>query len=549
MSYRSMQMGRQPGLRGTLTRLSEEVSLPFPPTIGDPRYPGADVSEHQGIVNWDLYLNYSNPPMKFAMIRAGLGNGDVDEQFARNWSYLRGKLPRSAYYVLFGNKSAREQAEHFLQIMQEHGGGDYGEGPIVLDVERKDGATPETISQLTLVWITLVQEATGKEVIIYSAAWFVNSYMVIDNRFASVRWWLATWLAASSGKEHPGPPILPNGISIADVVMQQTTNYIDGQLLGMQSKTLDMNRISPELYDELFYTEIALPLEEQVKENTLAIDGIAKDICIIYADLELVDRLIMDLQYRVSTLEGEEPQPPPETPENFDLVYPIESPDEVRLSQDFGINPQWYPNVTGHDGLDWAIPVGTPIFASHDGQVIVSGYRPDRPDYDPYGDHVRIYIEAKDHNGYYREYTSIYGHLSVLGVQVGDHVKQGDFIGLSGGVGSRAGYSTGPHLHFGVICRGAGGRGETFLNGDFMNPWIWLEDINIEILETRKVIVNGLNVRNIPSIDGSIVRKTNLLGVVFNVYERAGTQSSPWGALDISRTAWSSLLAPYSEVI
>jgi len=102
----------------------------------------------------------------------------------------------------------------------------------------------------------------------------------------------------------------------------------------------------------------------------------------------------------------------------------------------FGLNPQWYPTSKGHNGIDWGIPVGNPIYAMQDGVVITAATLTTG-----YGRHVRI----QHHNG-----ISIYGHLSVLGVSVGQQVKAKQEIGKSGGAVSDpySGNSTGPHLHF-----------------------------------------------------------------------------------------------------
>jgi murein DD-endopeptidase MepM/ murein hydrolase activator NlpD len=53
-------------------------------------------------------------------------------------------------------------------------------------------------------------------------------------------------------------------------------------------------------------------------------------------------------------------------------------------------------------------------------------------------------------------WSTIYGHLSRYLVDVGDRVKRGQIIGLSGNSGN----STGPHVHY-----------EIRLNGVPVDPW------------------------------------------------------------------------------
>jgi murein DD-endopeptidase MepM/ murein hydrolase activator NlpD len=85
---------------------------------------------------------------------------------------------------------------------------------------------------------------------------------------------------------------------------------------------------------------------------------------------------------------------------------------------------------SGHNGLDIAIPVGTPIQATMDGSIVHAGWNNQG-----YGNLVIV------ENGEYRTY---YAHLSSIPVSVGDTVKAGSTIGLSGNTGN----STGPHLHY-----------------------------------------------------------------------------------------------------
>jgi murein DD-endopeptidase MepM/ murein hydrolase activator NlpD len=85
---------------------------------------------------------------------------------------------------------------------------------------------------------------------------------------------------------------------------------------------------------------------------------------------------------------------------------------------------------TGHTGIDLAVVTGTPVKATMDGKVVSAGWNTQG-----YGNLVIV------ENGAYRTY---YAHLSSIPVAVGDTVKAGSVIGLSGSTGN----STGPHLHY-----------------------------------------------------------------------------------------------------
>lgn len=90
-----------------------------------------------------------------------------------------------------------------------------------------------------------------------------------------------------------------------------------------------------------------------------------------------------------------------------------------------------------HTGIDVQIPIGTPILAMGDGQVVLA------EDMDIRGGYVMI-----DHGwGIY----SGYAHLSEKLVVPGQWVRQGDVIALSG----RNGRSSGAHLHYEMTAGGA----------------------------------------------------------------------------------------------
>ncbi|MGE5655061.1 MAG: M23 family metallopeptidase [Actinomycetota bacterium] len=90
-----------------------------------------------------------------------------------------------------------------------------------------------------------------------------------------------------------------------------------------------------------------------------------------------------------------------------------------------------------HAGIDIGVPTGTPVLAPADGVVTVAGWAGECG--------IKIQLEHGD------GWDTRYCHNSQALVSVGQRVKQGQTIALSGNTG---GYSTGPHLHFEVRKNG-----------------------------------------------------------------------------------------------
>ncbi|EQA06562.1 peptidase M23 family protein [Glaesserella parasuis 12939] len=122
--------------------------------------------------------------------------------------------------------------------------------------------------------------------------------------------------------------------------------------------------------------------------------------------------------------------------------YPL--PFTPRVSSHF--NPRRLHPVTRrvapHKGVDFAVRSGTPIIAPADGVVEHIAYQ---------ANGAGRYIKVR-HGG---QYTTVYMHLSRSLVKVGQSVKKGQRIALSGNTGR----STGAHLHY-----------EFHINGRPVNP-------------------------------------------------------------------------------
>ena len=92
-----------------------------------------------------------------------------------------------------------------------------------------------------------------------------------------------------------------------------------------------------------------------------------------------------------------------------------------------------------HKGVDFPLPIGTPIIATADGEVdkVVSSRGKSS-----FGRYILLCHDEV--------YSSLYAHLSKTLVKEGQEVLQGDTIGFSG----NSGLTTSPHLHYEIFKYG-----------------------------------------------------------------------------------------------
>lgn len=138
------------------------------------------------------------------------------------------------------------------------------------------------------------------------------------------------------------------------------------------------------------------------------------------------------------------------TKESLVAATPELAPLFGRMTSNFGIR-RWRRSghSENHQGLDIAVPRGTPVYAPAEGVATHAGRMGD------YGNMIEL-----DHG---TGYTTRFGHLSQIDLEVGDRVMKGQIIGLVGSTGR----STGPHLHY-----------EVRLNGTPVNPIDYLGSID-----------------------------------------------------------------------
>jgi murein DD-endopeptidase MepM/ murein hydrolase activator NlpD len=182
------------------------------------------------------------------------------------------------------------------------------------------------------------------------------------------------------------------------------------------------------------------------------------------------------------------PPPPPAAGEHLIFGRPVPAASTQWTDKAYPYGSTRSGTLQPHHGVEFAVPIGTPVLAAAGGTVRVAGsddplvYGP-QPNF--YGNLV-IIEHAASPNGL-ALYT-LYGHLSEVQVTVGQSVAAGEQIGLSGD----AGVAYGPHLHF-EVREGA----NTYMST--RNPLLWLRPLDgTGVVAGRVTFANGQSAYDAP---------------------------------------------------
>jgi len=151
---------------------------------------------------------------------------------------------------------------------------------------------------------------------------------------------------------------------------------------------------------------------------------------------------------------------------------------KYNLSSPFGYRSDPISGVTKyHDGQDFAMKPGTPIYTTGDGVVEYVKFS-----FTGYGNEILI-----DHGFGYK---TRYAHMSMISVAEGMKLKRGDCIGESG----NSGKSTGPHLHYEVLYRGERVNPMNYLDMD-MPVKEYAEMVRKRGSETKELLQQSFRMR------------------------------------------------------
>ena len=184
------------------------------------------------------------------------------------------------------------------------------------------------------------------------------------------------------------------------------------------------------------------PRELQKYQNQIAANE--SQLASYQADIEAQENRIQQIEAELKRQEEEARKKAQEKGEeyktvsigNISFIWPC--PSSSRITSGFGGRSSPTEGASSnHKGIDIGASSGSDIVAAADGTVTISTYSYSA------GNYIMI-----NHGG---GVSTVYMHCSKLLVSVGETVKKGQVIAKVGSTG----YSTGPHLHFGVRVNGA----------------------------------------------------------------------------------------------
>lgn len=155
-------------------------------------------------------------------------------------------------------------------------------------------------------------------------------------------------------------------------------------------------------------------------------------------------------------------------------IWPIEPKFKVAEHDKYGIRKNHYVlfKERAHSGFDITANIGTEVKAIADGEVLLAEFDGTTTEgYDAFNDGYGNKVEIINNDGR----RVVYGHLRKILVKVGQKIKQGEIIGLTG----TSGGSRVPHLHLEIRKTNTNDTGLEYT----INPLELLPKINLEELK------------------------------------------------------------------
>lgn len=198
------------GERLTLDLIDEQLKVMAEGTIlpkGEWSY-GMDISHHQPFIIWNklrILVNQDGrtvlnedeavraETIDYVFMKATEGESFKDWRFKGRWKKAKkAGITRGAYHFFRPGKNAADQAQNYIRLV---GKLDADDLPPVLDIERLDGCSIETLNRRALEWLLIVEKYYGRKPIIYANPYYLNN--IIDPRITqNYPIWVANYKVA-----------------------------------------------------------------------------------------------------------------------------------------------------------------------------------------------------------------------------------------------------------------------------------------------------------------------------------------------------------------
>ena len=181
---------------------------------------------------------------KFAITRVSDGMNFPDSKFITNWQAIKAQgLVRGTYQFFRPAQDLLAQANFLLARVASAGGFLPDDLPVVMDIESTDGQSAATIQARMRVWLTRIEQATGKKPIIYTANFMSSS---VGTGFAGYTLWVANYGAVC--------PLMPTGWSQWKMWQYSSTGSVSGI-----SGSVDVNKWNGTLAQLISYVTPVVP--------------------------------------------------------------------------------------------------------------------------------------------------------------------------------------------------------------------------------------------------------------------------------------------------
>ena len=191
-----------------------------------------DVSADNGQINWAVVAQNADE----VIIRTSIGYGDVDKNASVNANGAAGAgMQISYYHVAYPHapidpvEDATKQAQFFLDTISTLPAAQ----DMVIDLETKQIYSQDSYAQWLQTFVDAVEAATGKKMVIYTYADYLNRSLPDNHQFGSYPLWIANYSAS-------GNPPLPKGWT--DYYMWQYSQ--SGAIPGINGN-VDLSALGP----------------------------------------------------------------------------------------------------------------------------------------------------------------------------------------------------------------------------------------------------------------------------------------------------------------